>query len=138
MILIISTIAHVVIYHFRDLHQQITFFVPQPQKFQFMWLSSTIPAIIGLVMVSQNLTSLLQLFQYTNIIFGLIPVLFTILFNMSDLWNYAKFKQTKELFHGFPLIVIWYMVLIIKIQIHVYSFYFTRLLINNWKIVKKN
>jgi hypothetical protein len=120
------------------LHHQISFFLPQPQKFQFIWLSSLIPAIIGLVMIFLNLTNLLQLFQYTNIIFGLVPVLFTTIFNTSDLWNYVKFKQTKELFHGFPLIVIWYMILIIKIQIHIFSFYFTRLLINNWKIVKKN
>jgi hypothetical protein len=127
-----------VIYHFKDLHLQISFFLPQPQKFQFIWLTSLIPAIIGLVMIFLNLSNLLQLFQYTNIIFGLVPVLFTTIFNMSDLWNYVKFKQTKELFHGFPLIVIWYMILIIKIQIHMFSFYFTRLLINNWKIVKKN
>ncbi len=126
------------IYHFKDLHLQISFFLPQPQKFQFIWLTSLIPAIIGLVMIFLNLSNLLQLFQYTNIIFGLVPVLFTTIFNMSDLWNYVKFKQTKELFHGFPLIVIWYMILIIKIQIHMFSFYFTRLLINNWKIVKKN
>ena len=136
--LIIGTIAHLLIYHFKYLHPEFNILLPNPQKWQYIWLSSTISSIIGFIMVSYDLINLLNYFQYSNIIFGILPVLFTIIFNMNDLWNYVETKATKDLFYGFPIILIWYIVLAILIQVHLGCFYFTRILIKNWKIGKNN
>ena len=110
---------------------------PHPQYWQYIWLSSLVSAIIGVIMIRFNFPRLLSYFQYANLIFGFIPTFITIIFNINDLWEYAMTKNTNELFYGFPIIVIWYIVLIVLVQIHIYSFYFARVLAKNWKVVKK-
>ena len=106
--------------------------VPKPNLWQYIWLSSLIPALMGYLSLYRNNLSLINLYYKGTIIFGLGPVLTTMLLNASDLLEYAQTKQTSNLYHDFPVIVLWYMYLFVVIQIHAFGIYYARVLIRAW------
>jgi hypothetical protein len=106
--------------------------VPKPQTWQYIWLSSLVPAFIGYLSLGKNNLKLMRIYYKGTIFLGLGTVLATMLFNASDLWDYAQTKKTSNLYHDFPIIVLWYMYLLVVVQIHVFGIYFARILIRAW------
>jgi hypothetical protein len=107
-------------------------FFPHPQNWEYIWIISVIPAIFGYLSLYRNRLSFLNIFYYGCIIFGLLPVVFTMLFSASDLWNYVQTRKTSNLWNDFPVIVLWYIFLFISIQIHLFSIYHAHVLRTTW------
>lgn len=108
--------------------------VPKPMLWEYIWLTSIVPAVVGYFSLNKNRLKLLRFYYLGTVVLGLGVVLSTMLFNASDLWDYAKTKQTTNLYYDFPVIVLWYIYLFIVIQIHAFGVYFARVLIRIWSL----
>ena len=106
--------------------------VPKPHVWEYIWLTSLVPALAGYLSINKNRLSLLKFYLYGTIILGLTPILITMVFNASDFYDYAQTKQSTNLFHDFPVIVLWYMFLFVVVQIHAFGIYFSRILLKAW------
>jgi hypothetical protein len=74
----------------------------------------------------------LKFYYYGTVSLGLGTVLITMALNASDLLDYAQTKMTSNLYHDFPVIVLWYMFLFIAVQVHAFGIYFSRILLRIW------
>ena len=106
--------------------------VPKPQVWQFIWLASLVPACAGLASLNKNRLPLMKFYYFGTLVFGLGTVLVTMMLNAGDLLDYAQTKETANLYHDFPVIVLWYMYLFVVVQLHAFGIYFSRSLINIW------
>lgn len=122
--------------------------IPRPHLWQYAWLISILTSLSGLLSLNKNRILLMKIFFYGTITFGLGTILITILLNLSELLTFKKLKANHQLdevepqtFLGLPLLVLWYIFLIITVQIHAYSLYLGNVLLNSWqqyKVVKHN
>lgn len=134
VVIVLQVISH---YFKQYLPLFLTEIFPQPQYWQYIWLVSVLCSAIGYLSLNRNILSYLNVYYYGTLGFGLAPVLFTILFNATDLWQYVQTRETKNLFNGFPIIVLSYIFLFVAIQIHLFGIYFARILLRTWKGSKK-
>jgi hypothetical protein len=113
---------------------------PQPHLWQYIWLLTIIPSICGLISMNKNHIFLMKIFFRGTVTFGLGTIMTTIILNLSDLFTYNKLKANHQLadvepqiFHGFSLLVLWYIFLIIMVQIHAFSLYMANVLLHSWQ-----
>ncbi|CAF1457293.1 unnamed protein product [Adineta steineri] len=117
--------------------------IPRPHLWQYIWLITLIPSICGLLSMNKNHIFLMKVFFRGTVMFGLGTIMTTIILNLSDLFTFKKLKSKNKLdevepqtFLGFPLIVLWYMFLIIVVQIHAFSLYMANILLHSWQQYK--
>jgi hypothetical protein len=114
--------------------------IPRPHLWQYIWLISILASICGLLSLNKNRILLMKIFFHGTVIFGLGTVIITIMFNLRDLFIFKKLKNNHQLdeiesqkFLGLPLLVLWYIFLIITVQIHAYSSYMANVLLHSWQ-----
>jgi H+/Cl- antiporter ClcA len=114
--------------------------IPRPHLWQYIWLIGIFSSICGLLSLHKNHISLMKIFFYGTIIFGLGTIMITIILNLSELFTFKKLKTNHQLdevepqtFLGLPLLVLWYIFLIITVQIHAYSLYMANVLLRSWQ-----
>lgn len=122
--------------------------MPRPHLWQYLWLVTIVPSTCGLLAMSKNHVTLMKVFFRGTVLFGLGTIMTTIIFNLSDLFTFKRLKSNNQLdeaepqtFLGFPLLVLWYIFLIIMVQIHAFSLYMANVLLHCWqqhKSVKRN
>jgi hypothetical protein len=117
--------------------------VPRPHLWQYIWLMTVLASICGLISMNKNHVLLMKLFFRGTVIFGLGTIMTTIILNLSELFTFNKLKQKHQLdevepqtFLGFPLLVLWYIFLIITVQIHAFSLYMANVLLRSWQQYK--
>jgi len=117
--------------------------VPRPHLWQYIWLTSVLASICGVLSLNKNHVLLMKIFFRGTVIFGLGTIITTIIFNLSELFTFKKLKTNHQLdevepqtFLGFPLLVLWYIFLIITVQIHAYSLYMSNVLLHSWQQYK--
>lgn len=122
-----------------------TITTPRPHLWQYVWLLTVIPSLCGLLAMNRNHVFLMKVFFRGTVTFGLGTIMTTIILNLSDLFTYKKLKTNHQLeevepqtFHGFPLLVLWYIFLIIMVQIHAFSLYMANVLLHSWQQYKPN
>ncbi|CAF0849256.1 unnamed protein product [Adineta steineri] len=113
--------------------------IPRPHFWQYVWLITVLPSICGLLSMNRNDSFLMKTFFRGTVIFGLGTILTTIILNLSELFTFKKLKTNHQLeevepqtFLGFPLLVLWYIFLIITVQIHAFSLYMANILLHSW------
>ena len=111
--------------------------VPKPLLWQYIWLTSLVPAFAGYISLNKSRVSLMRFYYNGTLVLGLGTVLITMVMDATDLLEYAQTKETKNLFHNFPIIVVWYAYLFVAIQIHAFSIYFSRILLRAWTTKKR-
>lgn len=141
-LLAIVILAHLVTYHFSI---ATNFSIPRPHLWQYIWLISLFPSFCALLSFARHRIFLMKLFFHGTMIFGFGTILLTILVNLSDLLTYQRLKFNHRLneiepqtFLGLPLIVLWYMFLIIAVQIHAFSLYLANSLLTLWQEFQLN
>jgi len=107
-------------------------YVPKPLTWQFIWLMSLLPSLVGYFSLSKNTLSLLKFYYYGNVLLGLGTCLTTMFLNASDLLEFNSTKEATNYYNDFPLIVLWFIFLFIAVQIHAFGIYYSRLLIQLW------
>ncbi|UJR38173.1 hypothetical protein I4U23_030849 [Adineta vaga] len=132
--------AHLLTYHVPFLT---SFSVPRPHFWEYIWLISIIPAVCGLLSMNKNHVFLMKIFFRGIVTFGLGTILTTIILNLSELFTFKKLKTNHQLeevepqtFLGLPLLVLWYIFLIITVQIHAFSLYMANILLHSWQQYK--
>lgn len=111
--------------------------LPKAQVWEFVWLSSFLPAVFGLAAMKRNKVIVMHQYVVGTLIFGLLPVLYAIYELSDDIMDYWDTRQTSLSFMGFPLVVLWSMFLTIALQIHAFGLLFAWQLIKAWKPKKK-
>lgn len=108
--------------------------LPQARIWEYVWLFSLVPCIMGLLSLKKNLMSYMQQYLIGGLVFALAPTVYAI----NDLWedftSYWATKQTSILFLGYPMIVVWFMFLILGLQLHIYGTYCSFQLLRAWTI----
>lgn len=121
------------------------FQVPHPHLWQYIWLLTVIPSIFGLLSMNRNHVPYMKIFFRGTVLFGLGTIITTIILNLSELFTFKKLKRNHQLdevdpetFLGFPLLVLWYIFLIITVQIHAFGLYMANVLLKSWQQHKGN
>jgi hypothetical protein len=145
LLLALVVFSQILTYH---LPAMTTLNVPRPHLWRYIWLISVLASICGILSLNKNQVFLMKLFFRGTILFGLGTIITTIIFNLRDLFIFKKLKTNHQLdeiepqtFFGFPLLVLWYIFLIITVQIHAYSLYMANVLLGSWqqyKIIKQH
>lgn len=107
--------------------------LPHPRPWEYAWLVSLIAAIIGWRSTRNNNLFLLKQFILGTVVFGLAPVFFGAfdLRNDISLYFYEK-KFTFEMF-GFPAVLLWSIFMMLALQIHLFTLYFSVVLVKAWR-----
>ncbi|CAF0854120.1 unnamed protein product [Didymodactylos carnosus] len=114
--------------------------IPKPHLWEYIWLISLLASLCGLLSLHRNNLFLLKLFFRGTVIFGLGTIMSTIIINLSDLFSYRTVGATSEIkktFYGVPLLILWYIFLIITVQIHAFTLYMANILLNTWQSNKR-
>lgn len=109
--------------------------VPQPLKWEYLWLAGTLSCFVGLTAVRKNRVLLLQVyFGFVNL-FSTVPVLFALMLFLSDFWEFCTESEPEniQLWQGYPLAALWYAFLIVAMQVHIFTLVFAWKLIFAWK-----
>ncbi|MCL4138497.1 UNVERIFIED_CONTAM: hypothetical protein GTU68_020583, partial [Idotea baltica] len=109
--------------------------VPQPLKWEYVWLAGTLGCFLGLIAVRKNRVMLLQIyFGFINM-FSTVPILFALMLYFSDFWEFCTEPDPKDIqvWQGYPLAALWYAFLIIAMQVHIFTLIFAWKLIAAWK-----
>jgi hypothetical protein len=130
----------IITYH---LPSKTTVKIPRPHLWQYIWLVTVIPSMCGLISMNKNQIFLMKIFFRGTVLFGLGTIMTTIILNLSDLFTYKKLKTNHQLeevepqtFLGFPLLILWYIFLIIMVQIHAFCLYMANVLLHSWQQYK--
>ncbi|CAF0919420.1 unnamed protein product [Rotaria sp. Silwood1] len=117
--------------------------VPRPHLWEYIWLNSVLPSICGLLSLNKNRVFLMRICFRGTLLFGLGTIVTTIILNLSELFTFKKLKSSHKLdeiepqkFLGFPLLVLWYIFLVITVQIHAFSLYMANVLLCSWQQYK--
>lgn len=128
--------------------------IARPQQWQLVWLPSFGATLLGYFALARHRRWFMQMCFYGTFLFGLGPIVSTIILNGSDMIEHvsgsggkSSGKHSKKsssstssgssssssvTFYGIPAILIWYMFLAICLQIHIFTMYFARVLSVLW------
>jgi len=112
---------------------------PKVQWWEYTWLLTALPALSGFLALAKNRIFLMQQYIIGIVVFGIIPLMAAIYYHLDDLLEYIHTRQAANLFHGYPVIVLWYIFLTLTVQLHMFSVYIGYLLLKAWKpkVIKK-
>jgi hypothetical protein len=137
LLLALLVLCQIVIYHVPYLT---SLNVPHPHLWQYIWLLTIVPSLCGLLSMNRNHVPLMKVFFRGTVLFGLGTIVTTIILNLSELFTFNKLKHNHQLddvepqtFLGFPLLVLWYIFLIITVQVHAFSLYMANILLGSWQ-----
>jgi len=107
--------------------------LPKVQWWEYTWLLTALPAICGFLALAKNRIFLMQQYIIGIVIFGIVPLLAALYYHLDDLLEYIHVRKAAMLFHGLPVIVLWYIFLTLTVQLHMFSVYVAYLLLKAWK-----
>lgn len=110
-------------------------YVPKPLMWEWIWACCILLSFLGLRAASTNRLSIMNYYVGGMIIFGIFPLFFPGIYYFNDIWQYADLKSEAEIekWQGYPVCVIWYVFILIALQVHVFSLYFAFKLIKMWR-----
>lgn len=106
--------------------------VPSPQVWQYVWLTSLIPCLFGLLAMRKDRVWLIRIYYFGSIFIGLGTCLFTMSINANHFYEYTQTHVTNHLYNGIPVILIWYFYLCLLVQVHIYGIFNSGQLISIW------
>jgi len=75
------------------------------------------------------------IFAVGIVVFALAPVLFSLGYYVTDVWQVLQTQSTEglALWQGFSVALLWYAFLMVALQVHLFTLYFAHTLLNAWK-----
>lgn len=114
--------------------------VPQPLKWEYLWLAGSVANFLGLAAIRKNRLVLLQVYFMLINLFSTVPVLLATMIYFTDFLEYCTEDEPQDLqlWQGYPLAVLWYSFLLVAMQVHVFTLIFAWKLIISWKSSTSN
>src|SRR5271156_1588901 len=108
----------------------------QPMFWEYWWCFSLVVTFVGLSAIRKNNSQTLQIYLGGIIANGIVPVLFALYFYSGDVYKYASTRSSKNIqtWMGYPYGVLWYVFLVLALQIHLFTMYFASKLLSAWRL----
>ncbi|XP_022651105.1 protein jagunal-like isoform X2 [Varroa jacobsoni] len=110
-------------------------YVPKPLLWEWCWLMSIPVAGVGLSALRKNNAASMKIYVSGTFMFGIVPVLAAAFLYFSEMSEYIQTKSNVTFWQGYPIAVLWYIFIVLAVQIHVFSLYFAIRLILAWQKV---
>jgi len=111
--------------------------IPAPKAWEYAWIVSLVAAIFGLKSLPKNDSLVLKQFLIGTVVFGILPVFYGLVELFDDLMLYYQEKKSSLHILGYPAVLVWYLCLVICLQMHVFGIYFSVNLLKAWKPKEK-
>ncbi|CAG9855425.1 unnamed protein product [Phyllotreta striolata] len=113
--------------------------IPKPLWWEYIWCISLLLSFLGLEAIKKNKISLMKKYMTGLLLFGFLPLFYAIVYYFSDVWIYLTFEDKDELedvhmWQGYPYGMLWYAFILLTIQVHLFSMYFSWNLLTAWKM----
>lgn len=109
--------------------------IPPTRTWEYVWLfGNVVTCLVGVFGVWRNKATFVRLYAIGSLIGGLLPAIYAAAFDVrGDLMQFWETRQTKLVFQGVPVVILWAMFLAVVIQLHLYGLYFAWSLLSAWK-----
>ncbi|KHJ47739.1 hypothetical protein D918_01896 [Trichuris suis] len=107
--------------------------LPSVNFWEYWWLCSFLALLTAMASIPKNDFVRIRRAYFLIVFLGLMPITVAAGLNVSQLMHYAKHGQAEEYFHGFPVVVLWYIFFTIAFQIHVFTMVFATKLGTAWQ-----
>ncbi|ELU12437.1 hypothetical protein CAPTEDRAFT_154162 [Capitella teleta] len=138
LMLLRLSVSICVLFHMRPPSFMQKMKLPRAELWEYAWLASVLPTILGLISLPKNRLFLLKQFLIGCVVFGIAPILYAMYTLSDELFEFWETRESKRLLLGFPIVVLWNMFLVIALQIHIFSFSFGWQLNKAWSPKKKS
>lgn len=109
--------------------------LPPATNWEITWfLGSLVTCIVGFMGVKRRKINLVRFYIALSLLAGILLVLYAAIFHVQHaLITYWNTHQTRLVFQGIPVVILWSMFLAIALQVHGYGIYFASSLLSAWK-----
>jgi len=107
--------------------------IPAPKAWEYAWIVSLLAAVLGLKCLAKNDSLVLKQSLIGTVVFGVLPVLYGLIELFDDLMLYWNERKHTAQILGYPAVLVWYLSLIVCLQVHIFAMYFGVTLLKAWK-----
>jgi hypothetical protein len=110
--------------------------IPKPMFWEYWWCFSIVVTFVGLSAIRKNNSQTMQFYLGGITANAIVPVLFAMYYYSADVYKYATTRSSKNLqtFMGYPYGVLWYVFLLLALQVHLFTMYFASKLLTAWQL----
>jgi hypothetical protein len=110
--------------------------VPKPLKWEFWYCLSLPVTFFGLSAIRKNNIQAMQVYLGGTIANAVVPVLLGMFIYFGDVYTYVSTRSLKDIqvWQGYPYALLWYIFLVIALQIHLFSLFFASKLVTAWRV----
>lgn len=110
--------------------------VPKPVKWEYLWTFSMIYSFFAMSACKKNSTFFLQVYLGGIIAMGLAPAVFAVCFYLPDVYRFISTGSSEGqlVWQGYPYSMMNMAFLLVALQVHVFSFFFSVRLLSAWKV----
>lgn len=110
--------------------------VPKPLVWEYAWCCSLPFVFYGLSSLRRNVIRSMSIFITGNVVFALLPVLFSLVYYLKDFYQYITTRSSEGLmlWQDYPYALLWYAFSLVALQVHCFSLYFAHTLIAAWRL----
>ncbi|XP_050724197.1 protein jagunal-like isoform X1 [Eriocheir sinensis] len=109
--------------------------VPQPLKWEYIWLVGSLASFLGLTAIRKNRVMLLQIYFGLVNLLSTVPILLAAMIYFKEFAEYCTEDEPQglQLWQGYPISVLWYSFILVAMQVHIFTLIFAWKLIYAWK-----
>merc|ERR1719510_1709430 len=106
--------------------------IPKPQLWEWIWMSSIIPAILAWSAIKKSKAFLMKIFQVFNVATAILPTLIGMSYHFSDFCEVITGNGDGmiAIWKGVPICILWYVFFFVALQLHGIEFYLAKTLID--------
>ncbi|XP_043225240.1 protein jagunal-like [Amphibalanus amphitrite] len=110
--------------------------MPQPVKWEYLWTFSILYSIFALSACRKNSSFLLQVYIGGVVALGLAPVVFAFFFYLPEAYEFVSTgsAEGQRVWQGFPYSMVNMAFLLVALQVHIFSLFFSSRLLTAWKV----
>ncbi|XP_046552800.1 protein jagunal-like [Haliotis rubra] len=107
--------------------------LPAPRSWEYAWFISVVAAVLGWKSTPHNQIFLIKQYMLGSVVFGIFPVIFGFIDVADDLGKYYHEKKYTYVMFGYPAVIVWFLFLLVAVQLHIFGLYFGTVLVKAWR-----
>ncbi|KAJ8314818.1 hypothetical protein KUTeg_006968 [Tegillarca granosa] len=104
-----------------------------PRPWEYAWMISLAAVVFGWKSLPKSESLMLRQYVIGTVVFGVIPIIYGVIDQMDDLYNYLNEKKSTGQILGYPAVLVWFLFLLTSAQLHGFGLYFASQLLSAWK-----